>query len=90
MEENNQQSIVSFSSENEEWIIFGYHIPKNEVVFFSQTVVLYIVIITCLINLSIKNGDKELWCSFLSAAIGYLLPNPSMKRDKVLLQRSNL
>lgn len=87
MEESN---IVSLVRENQEWNLFGYHIPKMEVVFFSQIFILYVVIITCLINLSLQNGDVELWCSFLSASIGYLLPNPSLKRDKIFIQKNNI
>lgn len=81
------QSNVSVSSEREHWNVFGYHIPKLEVVYISQILALYLVMITCLINLSIQNGNGELWCSLLSAAIGYLLPNPSIKRDKIILQK---
>ena len=57
--------------------------------FLSQTIILYIVIITSLINLSLQNGDQNLWISFLSASIGYLLPNPSIKKQTVILHRNN-
>ena len=81
-------SSISLNSERGEvWNVFGYHIPKLEVVYISQVVILYIVIITCLINLSIQSDQTELWCSLLSASIGYLLPNPSIKRDKIILQK---
>jgi len=59
-----------------------------EVVFFSQIVALYIVIITCLINLSLTSGTQELWISLLSASIGYLLPNPSIKNTKIIVQKN--
>lgn len=83
-------SSISVSSERDVWNIFGYHVPKLEVVFLSQIIALYLLIISCLINLSIQNGNNELWCSLLSASIGYLLPNPSIKRDKIILQRSTI
>ena len=79
---------ISISSEKEVWNVFGYHVPKLEVVFFSQIIALYLVIITCLINLTITNVKIELWCSLLSASIGYLLPNPSLKRDRIILQKT--
>lgn len=78
---------ISLTSEREEWNIFGYHIPKLEVVYISQIIGIYLVIITCLLNLSIQNSKTELWSSLLSASIGYLLPNPSLKRDKLFLQK---
>ena len=81
---------ASITSEKEVWNVFGYHVPKLEVVFFSQIIALYLVIITCLINLTISNGKIELWCTLLSASIGYLLPNPSLKRDKIILQKSTI
>lgn len=83
-----EQSSDTFSSEREVWNVFGYHFPKLEVVFFSQITVLYIVIITCLVNLTIRNGEVELWCTLLSASIGYLLPNPSIKREKIIIHRT--
>lgn len=83
-----EPSSISLSSEREEWNVFGYHIPKLEVVYFSQVTALYILIISCLINLSFRNDKNELWCSLLSASIGYLLPNPSIKRDKIILHRT--
>jgi len=64
------------------WIIFGKHIPKPEVVFFSQVVIIYIVIITAVVNLSIQNGDPTLWSTLLASCLGYLLPNPSVKTGR--------
>lgn len=81
------QSNFSVSSDSEVWNIFGYSLPKLEVVFFSQIFALYLVIVVCLINLSIHKEKSELWCSLLSACIGYILPNPSLKREKIILQR---
>ncbi len=66
------------------WIVFGKHIPKREVVFFSQIVILYIVIITAVVNLSIQNGDPTLWSTLLGSCLGYVLPNPSLKSQKVV------
>ena len=82
------QCNISENSLRDVWNIFGYSIPKMEVVFFSQIIALYMVIITCLINLSIGNKGTELWVSLLSASIGYLLPNPSIKNTKIILQRN--
>jgi len=85
-----EQSSVSLSSDREVWNVFGYSIPKLEVVYISQVIALYLLIFTCLINLSIRNDKSELWCSLLSSSIGYLLPNPSLKREKIILQRNSI
>lgn len=47
-------------------------------------IVVYTIIITSIVNLSLTNGSSELWISLLSSAIGYVLPNPSLKGDKIL------
>ena len=65
-----------------EWHAFGRKFPRSEVVFLTQTVLLYIVVITSLVNLTIGNEPHTLWTALLSSSIGYLLPNPSIKRDK--------
>lgn len=83
------QCNVSTISDKEVWNVLGYPVPKQEVVFFSQIIILYIVIIISLVNLSLQNGDQNLWISFLSASIGYLLPNPTIKKQTIILHRNN-
>lgn len=73
------------SDHSENWQVLGFRVPKNEVVFFSQIIVLYIVIITCIVNLSISHPLSELWVGLLSSSIGFLLPNPTIKERKILL-----
>ena len=46
-----------------------------------QVVVLYTVIVVSIYNLTVGHGDSTLWTALLSSSLGYLLPNPSMKRD---------
>ena len=70
----------SNGSSQTEWQFLGKPLPKTELVFFSQVIILYIVIITCIANLSLGSEDSNLWTALLSSSLGYLLPNPSMKR----------
>ena len=70
------------SSENS-WKLFGTRIPKTEIQYITQVVVIYIVIITCIVNLSIGNGDSNLWTALLSSCLGYMLPNPSIKDKRI-------
>ena len=49
--------------------------PKAEIVYFSQMLIVYVIIITSITNLSLQNGSTELWISLLSSCIGYALPN---------------
>lgn len=66
------------------WSVFGRRLPDKEVVFFTQVILLYIIIITCIVNLSLGSGDSNLWTCLLSSCLGYLLPNPRLesKGDK--------
>lgn len=68
------------SSSTEPWSLLGNKIPKSEIVYFCQMSVVYIIIITSIVNLSLQNGSTELWISLLSCAIDYALP---LKPDKL-------
>ena len=69
----------SQSSENRLWSFFGSTIPKAEIVFFAQILILYTVIIVSVYNLSVEHGDSNLWTALLSSSLGYMLPNPTLK-----------
>ena len=56
---------------------------KGHCVFACQMVIVYLVIITCIINLSIANGESNLWTALLSSCLGYILPAPSIKIKRV-------
>ena len=62
------------------WKIFGGSVPKAEIQYLGQIIIIYIVIITCIFNLSInsENKDNGVWTALLSSCLGYMLPNPSM------------
>jgi hypothetical protein len=68
------------SNRTSNWNVLGYRFPKNEVVFFCQVIILYAVIITSIVNLSLQRDNGQLWIALLSSSLGYLLPNPSIKR----------
>ena len=67
-------------SNGDRWHLLGARIPKVEIVYFSQMIIVYIIIITSIINLSLQNGSTELWISLLSSCIAYALPNPKLKK----------
>ena len=64
------------------WWVCGNELPRDEIVFFAQVIISYIVIVTCIVNLSLQNGDSNLWTALLSCTLGYLLPSPSLQTDK--------
>ena len=67
-------------SSEERWHLLGTRVPKAEIVYFSQMLIVYVIIITSITNLSLQNGSTELWISLLSSCIGYALPNPKLKK----------
>ncbi len=64
----------------ERWHLLGTRVPRGEIVYFCQMIIVYIIIITSIANLSLQNGSTELWISLLSSCIGYALPNPKLKK----------
>jgi hypothetical protein len=77
-EMDSSESVTGTYEEDKKW--FGH--SKEETVYLCQAVLLYIVIITCIINLSIDNGNSNLWTALLSSCLGYMLPNPNLKKMK--------
>ena len=56
----------------------GLLCPREEVAFLCQSLVLFLVIVTCLYNLTF-GGDscrETLWISLLSATLGIYTPDP--------------
>ena len=62
------------------WHIFSRECPKEEIVFLCQVIILYTVIVVSIYNLTVAHDDSTLWTALLSSSLGYLLPNPSLKR----------
>lgn len=83
-----EQCSVSTVSDKRNWNICSYSIPKQEVVYFCQIIALYVVIGIGLVNITIQNGDANLWLSLLAGSIGYLLPNPTLKKETIILHHS--
>ena len=77
--------VVAAEEEDDEvdangWHIFGRECPKEEIVFLCQVIILYTVIVVSIYNLTVAHDDSTLWTALLSSSLGYLLPNPSLKR----------
>ena len=81
MEESTSDTKTSAHSINS-FKIDDLKYQKSHWVFACQMLLIYIVIITCIINLSIGNGESNLWTALLSSCLGYILPAPSIKTKK--------
>lgn len=59
-------------------------VPRPEVVIFvAQVFLLFIVVITSLANLTLDNGNTNLWTMVLTSCLGYMMPSPHIKAAKV-------
>jgi hypothetical protein len=64
-----------------QWHVWGLgRYPKSEIVFFVQVFLIYIVVITSIVNLTLNKDEGKLWTALLSSSLGYILPNPSLKK----------
>jgi hypothetical protein len=64
------------------WNVFGKLVPRLEIVFLTQMVIIYVVIVVALVNLSRNQGDGQagkVWIALLSSCLGYMLPNPKLE-----------
>lgn len=73
---------LSTGSSSTEWKVWGKKIPKSEVVYFCQVFILFVVIISAILNLSLQAHPekREMWITLLGYAVGSILPQPKIKR----------
>ena len=70
------------AQEEGRWCISGRRVPRSELVYLCQVIIIYTIIIISLYHLSQQRDDRELWTALLSSSIGYLLPNPKIKHHE--------
>ena len=68
------------NTDNHVWNVCGRQVSRSALVFLFQITILYISIITCFVNLTVKNGPVELWITILSLSLGSILPSPKVKK----------
>ena len=85
--EPDRQSFIQFPksdegnrSNGERWHLLGTRVLQIYIVYFCQIIIVYVIVITSIINLSLPYGSSELWISLLSSCIGYVLPSPKLKK----------
>ena len=67
---------------DERWKFCGAKFPKEEIIYFCQVRMVYIVVITSIVNLCISDKNTCLWSSLVSESVGDLLPSPSISKKK--------
>lgn len=75
-------TIVFDEQENERpsWKLFGYNVPRSEVIFFFQIFIVMIMIVFSCIMLVITEAceDKNIYTAILSVSVGFIIPNPKL------------
>ena len=73
---------ISMQGSDTRWTCFNNKIPKEELIYFSQVTLIFIVVIACITNLSLGNEHETVWISLLCSSLGYILPAPTLKERK--------
>ena len=50
--------------------------------FYVQAILIYIICVTCIVNLSLGSEHSDVFISLLSGSLGVLLPSPRILRPK--------
>ena len=80
-EEEEEEDCTDAPNDSTPWRLFGIKCPKEEIVFLCQIVILYTVIVISIYNLTVGHDDSNVWTALLNSSLGYLLPNPTLKRN---------
>lgn len=72
---------TTVSRRSDVWDVFGRKVPKAEIEYFTQMIVIYIVVLASLINLACGN-QEELFMTLLGMCMGAILPSPHIKKPK--------
>jgi hypothetical protein len=65
------------------------NVCKADLILFTvQIAIIFIVVCTSLINLSLGYGNQNLWTCVLTSSLGYVMPNPKIKIEDVKSNKS--
>lgn len=64
---------------------------KADLILFTvQVAIIFIVVCTSLINLTLGYGNQNLWTVVLTSSLGYVMPNPKIKIDEFLKEQKTI
>ncbi len=80
----NDDSPDGASTSSNNWHLFGRVVPKSEMVFISQVVICYIIILVSIGCLAVgqPSSNDYLFTILTSSTLGYLLPCPKLQKTK--------
>ena len=71
-------TVVNDSRSSKFWRFGKKIFPSSEIRYLCSIILIYLVIISSLINLSIGTDIREIWLTLLSACIGVVTPSPDI------------
>ncbi len=67
------------------------NVCKADLILFTvQVALIFVVVCTSLINLTLGYGNQNLWTIVLTSSLGYVMPNPKIKIDEVLKDQKTI
>jgi hypothetical protein len=61
------------------------NVCKADLILFTvQIAIIFIVVLTSLINLTLEYGNQNLWTVVLTSSLGYVMPNPKISINDVI------
>jgi steroid 5-alpha reductase family enzyme len=70
--------IQEHQQEKRSWIFFHKRIPRSEVIFIIQAILIFFLALASVISLFLSRSCEEttVWVGILSSSVGYMLPAP--------------
>ena len=66
--------------EQKSWIFCDKHLPSAQIVFFVQTILVFMLATVSIVSLVLVDTCEEttVWVAILSSTVGYMLPSPKL------------
>ena len=65
-------------SKDKEWQVCCSKTSKNCIMFTTQVVTAFSVLLVALYHVSAKSEGRDVWVSLLASSMGFLMPNPKL------------
>ena len=56
--------------------------PASAITYAVQLIMVLCIVVTALVNLSLEDTHKDVWLVLLSSSLGFIFPNPTLKKKK--------
>lgn len=68
------------NQERRSWVFFGSKIPRSQVLFVVQVILIVLIVTVAIVNLTLSKTCEEttVWIAILSSSVGYMLPSPKL------------